>query len=86
MNFLFGQQARTTQIRYPLAPALIQTRGLPGKEFISLQELVEERCPSLHSEFRPTWWLPRSCNLTFRSKMKLIFHQWPLADHLLRRR
>lgn len=26
---------------------------------VSLQELVETRCPSLHNEFRSAWWLPR---------------------------
>ena len=83
MRFLFGQD-RTTQVRYPPAPAFIQIKGPLGKEFISLRELVEKRCPSLHSKFHPAWWLPRSRTLTFGSKMKLIFHQWPHADPLLR--
>ena len=26
---------------------------------ISLQELVEKRCPSLHDTFTPAWWLPK---------------------------
>lgn len=26
---------------------------------ISLEDLVEKRCPSLHSTFRPAWWLPK---------------------------
>lgn len=25
---------------------------------ISLQDLVEKRCPSLHNTFTPAWWLP----------------------------
>jgi hypothetical protein len=60
MSFLFGPwyQDRSTKVRYPHAPAFIQTKGLLGKEFISLQELVEKRCPSLHSKFHPAWWLP----------------------------
>lgn len=88
MSFLFGPwyQDRTPQVRYPPAPALIQTNGVLGKEFISLQELVENRCPSLLSKFHPAWWLPRSSTLTFGSKMKLIFHQWPHADPLFHRR
>ncbi|KAF8136337.1 AB-hydrolase YheT [Boletus edulis] len=57
MSFLWYQD-RPTQVRYPPTPALIQTSGHLGKEFISLQELVEKRCPSLHSKFRPAWWLP----------------------------
>ena len=25
---------------------------------LSLKDLVETRCPSLHDVFRPAWWLP----------------------------
>lgn len=88
MSFLFNlrSQDRTPQVSYPPAPALIQTQGLLGKEFISLQEFVQKRCPSLHSKFQPAWWLPRSRTVTFDSKINLIFHQWPHADPLLRLR
>lgn len=30
----------------------------PSEKWMSLKELVEERVPSLHRPFRPSWWLP----------------------------
>ncbi|KAG8887098.1 hypothetical protein FRB98_000568 [Tulasnella sp. 332] len=30
----------------------------PSEKWMSLEELVEERVPSLHRPFRPSWWLP----------------------------
>ncbi|EKM55427.1 uncharacterized protein PHACADRAFT_256045 [Phanerochaete carnosa HHB-10118-sp] len=46
----FGPTAATVALRKSTRP--------DDTEQVSLRELVERRCPSLHDAFRPAWWLP----------------------------
>ncbi|KAF8206359.1 AB-hydrolase YheT [Mycena galopus ATCC 62051] len=50
---------KTPEIRFAHDPAYVflQPKNTGGKESVSLRELVESKCPSLSSKFRPAWWL-----------------------------
>lgn len=39
--------------------SLDPTEGVEEPQQVSLQDLVEKRCPSLHNTFTPSWWLPK---------------------------
>lgn len=52
-------------IFYPPTPAEVAAKKSGGGTGpVSLQQLVEEHCPSLRKEFTPPWWLFK-CVLTF---------------------
>jgi uncharacterized protein len=49
-----------TLLHFPPQPAILAVRKQQGSEdveYVSLQTLVESRCPSLFAAFRPAWWL-----------------------------
>ncbi|PSR74903.1 hypothetical protein PHLCEN_2v9437, partial [Hermanssonia centrifuga] len=57
---LFGRRD-VPRLFYSPSPATVSLRTSHNPEHaeeISLQELVERRCPSLHDVFRQAWWLP----------------------------
>ena len=52
----------TPKLLFPptVASVLVRKSNKPDDVAeVSLQELVESRCPSLHNEFRSAWWLPK---------------------------
>lgn len=58
--FNFWNARYTTDVRYSPESALVTTkeqRSTPTT--VSLREFLERRCPSLHAEFRPAWWLSK---------------------------
>ncbi|KAI6109175.1 AB-hydrolase YheT [Pisolithus croceorrhizus] len=58
MNFLFPwTSGRKTEVRHPPTSAVVTIQDYATRR-ISLRELVEEKCPSLHAKFHPAWWLP----------------------------
>lgn len=58
MNFLFPwASGRKTEVRHPPTSAVVTIRDYTTRR-VSLRELVEEKCPSLHAKFHPAWWLP----------------------------
>jgi hypothetical protein len=49
-------------VHFAPKPALLQAKKRKDSdevEELSLQILLETRCPSLFSEFRPVWWLAK---------------------------
>ncbi|OJA21619.1 hypothetical protein AZE42_01663 [Rhizopogon vesiculosus] len=56
--FNFWNACYTADVRYPKESALLTTKEQRSTTTsVFLREFVERRCPSLHAEFRPAWWL-----------------------------
>ena len=57
-TFLGSKTAPT--VRFGLKPAILEVKTRKDgerTEWLSLQELLETRCQSLFSVFKPVWWL-----------------------------
>jgi hypothetical protein len=60
----FWNARYTADVRYPKESALITTNEQHSTTTsVVLREFVEQRCPSLHAEFRPAWWLAKYVKL-----------------------
>ncbi|KAI0695893.1 AB-hydrolase YheT [Cytidiella melzeri] len=63
LGWLFGAHDIPELVYAPTVASIKTRRSLenPDKtqvEEVSLRDLVEKRCPSLHNTFTPAWWLP----------------------------
>ena len=98
--FTFGNRTSKDQtpiIHFPPKPAVIAVRrdrrdddpgsNGDGVEYKSLRELVESRCSSLFTEFRPIWYLFRyvaHCCVDKDRTSPMSNLKWSFTNHLLR--
>lgn len=69
----------TTEVRYPKESALVATKEQHSNTTsVFLRDFVERRCPSLYSEFRPAWWLPKYAKILLLLSLQ-VAHAKPAA-------
>lgn len=71
--FSFWNSQYTVDVRYPKESALVTAKEQHSTtSSVFLRDFVERRCPSLHAEFRPAWWLPKYANIVYCSPYPLF--------------